>query len=159
VTRLFVDADACPVKAEVLRVAERHGLKVYVVSNGGIRPNPSPLIETVVVEGAPDAADKWIAERAGPGDICITQDTVLAANCLKTGAAALRANGEPFTEANIGQALAMRDLMADRRAANPLSAATGPKAFTKADRSRFLNSLERMIQAARRRSTRERSGR
>ncbi len=152
-TRLFVDADACPVKAEVLRVAERHGLKVYVVSNGGIRPNPSPLIETVVVEGAPDAADKWIAERAGPGDICITQDTVLAANCLKTGAAALRANGEPFTEANIGQALAMRDLMADRRAANPLSAATGPKAFTKADRSRFLNSLERMIQAARRRST------
>jgi uncharacterized protein YaiI (UPF0178 family) len=153
VTRLFVDADACPVKAEVLRVAERHGLKVYVVSNGGIRPNPSPLIETVVVEGAPDAADKWIAERAGPGDICITQDTVLAANCLKTGAAALRANGEPFTEANIGQALAMRDLMADRRAANPLSAATGPKAFTKADRSRFLNSLERMIQAARRRST------
>ncbi len=152
-TRLFVDADACPVKVEVLRVAERHGLKVYVVSNGGIRPNPSPLIETVVVEGAPDAADKWIAERAGPGDICITQDTVLAANCLKTGAAALRANGEPFTEANIGQALAMRDLMADRRAANPLSAATGPKAFTKADRSRFLNSLERMIQAARRRST------
>lgn len=151
-TRLFVDADACPVKAEVLRVAERHGLKVYVVSNGGIRPSPSPLIETVVVEGAPDAADKWIAERAGPGDICITQDTVLAANCLKTGAAALRANGEPFTEANIGQALAMRDLMADRRA-NPLSAATGPKAFTKADRSRFLNSLERMIQAARRRST------
>ena len=152
-TRLFVDADACPVKAEVLRVAERHGLKVYVVSNGGIRPNPSPLVETVVVDGAPDAADKWIAERAGPGDICITQDTVLAANCLKTGAAALRANGEPFTEANIGQALAMRDLMADRRAANPLSAATGPKAFTKADRSRFLNSLERMIQAARRRST------
>jgi hypothetical protein len=153
VTRLFVDADACPVKAEVLRVAERHGVKVYVVSNGGIRPNPSPLVETVVVDGAPDAADKWIAERAGPGDICITQDTVLAANCLKTGAIALRANGEPFTEANIGQALAMRDLMADRRAANPLSAATGPKAFTKADRSRFLNSLERMIQAARRRST------
>jgi uncharacterized protein YaiI (UPF0178 family) len=150
VTRLFVDADACPVKAEVLRVAERHGLQVFVVSNGGIRPNPSPLVETVVVEGAPDAADKWIAERAGSGDICITQDTVLAANCLKTGAAALRANGEPFTEANIGHALAMRDLMADMRAANPLGAASGPKGFTKADRSRFLDRLERMIQAAKR---------
>ncbi|HKJ72694.1 MAG TPA: DUF188 domain-containing protein, partial [Alphaproteobacteria bacterium] len=88
-TRLFIDADACPVKAEALRVAERHSLHVYVVSNGGIRPNPSPLVETVVVEGTPDAADKWIAERAGPGDICITQDTVLAANCLEAGAAAI----------------------------------------------------------------------
>jgi hypothetical protein len=150
VTRLFIDADACPVKAEALRVAERHGLQVYVVSNGGIRPNPSPLVETVVVEGTPDAADMWIAERTGPGDICITQDTVLAANCLKTGAAAIRANGEEFTDANIGHALAMRDLMADRRAANPLGPGGGPKAFTKADRSRFLNHLERLIQAAKR---------
>jgi uncharacterized protein len=149
-TRIFIDADACPVKQETLRVAERHGLRVYVVSNGGIRPNPSPLVETIVVEGAPDAADKWIAERSGVSDICITQDTVLAANCIKTGAAALRANGEPFTEANIGPALAMRDLMADMRAANPLGNASGPKSFTKADRSRYLNSLERMIQAAKR---------
>jgi len=148
--RLFIDADACPVKAEALRVAERHSLHVYVVSNGGIRPNPSPLVETVVVEGMPDAADKWIAERAGPGDICITQDTVLAANCLEAGAAAIRANGEEFTQANIGHALAMRDLMADMRAANPLGPGGGPKAFTKADRSRFLNHLERLVQAARR---------
>ncbi len=148
--RLFIDADACPVKAEALRVAERHSLHVYVVSNGGIRPNPSPLVETVVVEGTPDAADKWIAERAGPGDICITQDTVLAANCLEAGAAAIRANGEEFTQANIGHALAMRDLMADMRAANPLGPGGGPKAFTKADRSRFLNHLERLVQAARR---------
>ena len=149
-TRIFIDADACPVKEETLRVAERHGLQVFVVSNGGIRPNPSPLVETIVVDGSPDAADKWIAERAGAGDICVTQDTVLAANCLKTGATALRANGEAFTEANIGTALAMRDLMADMRAANPLGNASGPRSFTKADRSRFLNNLEKLIHAAKR---------
>jgi len=148
--RLFIDADACPVKAEVVRVAERHGLAVFVVSNGGIRPSRSPLVETVIVADGPDAADLWIAERIGPGDICITQDVPLAARCLAAGALALRPNGEAFTQANIGNTLATRDLMADIRAANPLAAGGGGKAFSMADRSRFLDGLERLVQAARR---------
>ncbi len=148
-TEIFVDADACPVKSEVVRVAERHGLKVFLVANGGIRPSPSPLVQIVVVPDGPDAADMWIAERIGPADICITQDTPLAAKCLAAGATALRGNGEPFTQANIGNALAMRDLMADLRAADPFRAGSG-KSFTKADRSRFLNALETAIQKAKR---------
>lgn len=148
--RLFIDADACPVRAEALRVAERHGLRVFVVSNGGIRPSPSPLVETVIVPEGPDAADRWVAERIGPGDLCLTQDVVLAAKCLEAGARALRSNGEEFTEANIGHVLAMRDLMADLRAADPLGASGGGRTFSKADRSRFLDSLERMVRAARR---------
>jgi uncharacterized protein YaiI (UPF0178 family) len=146
--RLFIDADACPVKQEAIRVAERHGLAVFVVSNGGIRPSRSPLVETVIVAEGPDAADQWIAGRVGPGDICITQDVPLAARCLKAGAMALRPNGEAFTQANIGNTLAQRDLMADLRAANPLAAGGGGRTFSKADRSRFLNGLERLVQAA-----------
>ena len=148
--RLFIDADACPVKREALKVAERHGLPVFMVSNGGIRPSPSPLVETVVVAEGPDAADRWIAERIGPGDICVTQDVLLAAACLKAGAAALRGTGEAFTPANIGHAVALRDLMADLRAANPLAAGGGGRGFTKADRARFLDVLERLVRAARR---------
>jgi len=147
--RLFIDADACPVRQEALKVAERHGLRVFVVSNGGIRPSASPLVETVIVPEGPDAADMWIAERIGRGDICVTQDVPLAARCLESGAMALRPNGGAFTPANIGNALAARDLMADLRAANPL-AAGGGKAFTKSDRSRFLDGLERLVRAARR---------
>ena len=149
-TRLFIDADACPVKAEALKVAERHGLAVFVVSNGGIRPHPSPLVETVIVPEGPDAADIWIAERIGPGDICVTQDVPLAARCLEAGGLAIRPNGEAFTAANIGNALATRDLMADIRAANPLAAGGGGKAFAKADRSRFLDGLERLVRTAQR---------
>ena len=126
-TALYIDADACPVKDAALRVAERHGLKVFVVSNGGIRPSPHPLVETVIVAEGPDAADKWIAERAGPGDICVTGDIPLAARCLEAGAQAIRHNGEAFTAANIGHQLAMRDLMADLRAANPLAAGGGAR--------------------------------
>jgi len=148
--RLFIDADACPVRAEALRVAERHGLAVFVVSNGGIRPSRSPLVETVIVPDGPDAADQWIAERIGPGDVCITQDIPLAAKCLEAGARGMRHNGEAFTRANIGNALAMRDLMADLRAANPLGPGGGGRAFSKSDRSRFLDGLERVVQAARR---------
>ncbi|MEO1328459.1 MAG: YaiI/YqxD family protein [Pseudomonadota bacterium] len=148
---LYVDADACPVKEEALRVADRHGLPVYVVSNGGIRPNPHPLVETVVVEGGPDAADIWIAERIGAGDICVTNDIPLAARCVEAGGRAIRPNGEPLTATNIGQALAVRDLMADLRAANPLGAGGGAKPFSKADRSRFLDQLERMVRAELRR--------
>jgi hypothetical protein len=147
-TTLYIDADACPVKAEALRVAERHGLAVRVVSNGGIRPSPHPLVETVIVAEGPDAADKWIAERAGPGDICVTGDIPLAARCLEAGAQAIRHNGEAFTAANIGHQLAMRDLMADLRAANPLAAGGGGRPFSRADRSRFLEALERMVRAA-----------
>ena len=147
-TALYIDADACPVKDAALRVAERHGLKVFVVSNGGIRPSPHPLVETVIVAEGPDAADRWIADRVGPGDICVTGDIPLAARCIEAGARALRHNGEAFTAANIGHALAMRDLMADLRAANPLAAGGGARPFSRADRSRFLDALERMVRAA-----------
>ena len=142
---IYIDADACPVKDETYRVAERHGLKVYVVSNGGIRPNPNPLIETVIVAQGADAADMWIADRVGPGDICVTGDIPLAAKVLEAGAAAIRHNGDLFTTENIGQQLGMRDLMADIRSANPLGAPGGGRPFGKADRSRFLNSLEQVV--------------
>ena len=121
-TRIFIDADACPVRAEACRVADRHGLRVYVVSNGGIRPDPHPLVETVIVPEGADAADKWIADRTRPGDICVTADVPLAARVIEAGGRAIRHNGEAFTQGNIGHALAMRDLMADLRAANPLGA-------------------------------------
>lgn len=147
-TRLFIDADACPVKAEALRVADRHGLAVFVVSNGGVRPSPHPLVTTVVVPEGPDAADRWIAERIGPGDICVTGDIPLAARCIEAGALAIRADGEALSEANIGQRLAMRDLMADLRAADPLAAGRGPRPFSRADRSRFLDALERLVRRA-----------
>lgn len=147
-TALYIDADACPVRAEALKVADRHGLQVYVVSNGGIRPDPHPLVETVIVAEGPDAADRWIAERAGPGDVCVTADVPLAARCIEAGARAIRPNGEAFTAANIGNVLAMRDLMADLRAANPLGMGGGAKPFGKADRSRFLDGLERMVRTA-----------
>ena len=149
-TTLYIDADACPVREEALKVADRHDLRVFVVSNGGIRPSPHPLVTTVIVPEWPDAADRWIAERAGPGDICVTGDIPLAAKVLEKGAAAIRHNGEAFTQANIGHQLAMRDLMADLRAANPLGAGGGGRGFSKADRSRFLDALERMVRAARR---------
>jgi uncharacterized protein YaiI (UPF0178 family) len=148
VSTIFIDADACPVKAEALRVAERHGVKVYVVSNGGIRPDPHPLVETVIVPDGPDAADMWIAARIGPGDICVTGDIPLAARCIEAGGAVLKHDGAVFTVANIGNALAMRDLMADLRSANPLAAGGGSKMFGRADRSRFLEALERMVRAA-----------
>lgn len=146
-TAIYVDADACPVKAEVVRVAERHGARVFVVSNGGIRPDPHPLVETVIVAAGPDAADDWIAGRIGPGDLCVTGDIPLAARCLAAGARALRHDGEAFTAANIGNALAMRALMADLRGANPLGAGGGGKPFSRADRSRFLDALERETRA------------
>ena len=147
-TRIFIDADACPVRAEALRVADRHGLPVYVVSNGGIRPDPNPLVETIIVPEGADAADRWIAERIGAGDVCVTADVPLAARVIEAGARAIRPNGEVFTPANIGHALAMRDLMTDIRAANPLGPGGGARPFGKADRSRFLDALERLVRAA-----------
>ncbi|WP_424985611.1 YaiI/YqxD family protein [Microbulbifer sp. S227A] len=145
---LYIDADACPVKAEAERVASRHRIRMYVVSNGGLRPSANPLVETVIVPEGPDVADMWIADRCKAGDVVVTADIPLAAKCVAAGARVIRHNGEAFTEANIGQQLAMRDLMADLRAANPLGTAGGGKDFTKSDRSRFLNALEREIRAA-----------
>jgi len=151
VTTLYVDGDACPVKAEAERVATRHKVPMALVSNGGLRPSANPLVQVVIVAEGADEADKWIAERCGPGDVVVTSDIPLAAKCVEAGARVLRPNGEVFTEANIGQQLAMRDLMADLRAANPLGSGGGGKPFGKADRSRFLDTLERELRAALRR--------
>lgn len=141
---IYVDADACPVRAEVERVATRHRVRVFVVSNGGIRPSANPLVETVVVSEGPDVADLWIAERAGTGDVVITADIPLAARCVEGGAQVLKPDGEALTAANIGNVLATRDLMTDLRAADPFRQGGG-KGFTKADRARFLDALERVL--------------
>lgn len=137
---IFVDADACPVKDEVLRVAARHGLTVHMVSNSWMRLPETPLIHRVVVAEGPDAADNWIAERIDAGDIAITADIPLASRCLKKGAQAIGSTGKPFTDDSIGTALAMRDLMAHLRDTGEITG--GPPSFTKADRSRFLSALE-----------------
>lgn len=144
---IYVDADACPVKAEVERVGTRHQTRMFIVSNGGLRPSQNPLVEMVIVPDGPDVADMWIADRAGPGDVVITGDIPLAAKCVDAGAQVIKHNGEPLTKANIGNVLAMRDLMTDLRAADPFRQGGG-KAFSKADRSRFLDGLERALRAA-----------
>lgn len=144
---IYVDADACPVKAEVERVGTRHKLKMFVVSNGGIRPSPNPFVETVVVPDGPDVADMWIADRATTGDVVVTGDIPLAARCIENGALVIKHNGEALTQANIGNVLATRDLMADMRAADPFRQGGG-KPFSKADRARFLDGLERAVRAA-----------
>jgi hypothetical protein len=141
---IYVDADACPVKAEVETVATRRKTPVKMVANGGLRPSNNPLIEMVYVDDGPDVADIWIAERAGPGDIVITSDIPLAARAVEAGALVLKPNGERLTATNVGNALAMRDLAADLRAADPFRQGGG-KGFTKADRSRFLDALERAL--------------
>ncbi|WP_299630561.1 YaiI/YqxD family protein [uncultured Roseobacter sp.] len=146
-TALYIDADACPVKAEAEKVATRHRVQMFVVSNGGLRPSQNPLVETVIVPDGPDVADMWIAERCGPGDVVVTGDIPLAAKCVEAGAQVLKHNGEPLTAANIGNVLATRDLMADLRAADPFRQGGG-KGFTKADRSRFLDALERALRSA-----------
>ncbi|EEW26941.1 YaiI/YqxD family protein [Rhodobacter ferrooxidans] len=144
---IYIDADACPVKAEAERVAVRHGMRMVLVSNGGIRPSANPLVESVFVADGPDEADKWIAERCGPGDVVVTGDIPLAAKCVAAGARVLRHNGEALTAANIGNVLATRDLMQDLRSADPFRQG-GSKPFSKADRSRFLEVLERLVRAA-----------
>lgn len=143
---IYVDADACPVKAEIERVADRHGLKTVLVSDGGIRPTPHPLIEVVIVPHGADAADDWIADAIAADDICVTNDIPLAARVLKKDAYAIRPNGEPFSQAGIGMTLATRDLMHGLREAGAITG--GPKPFSKSDRSAFLNRLETMVQAA-----------
>jgi hypothetical protein len=145
---IYVDADACPVKAEIYKVAERYDLAVYVVANSWIAVPREPRIERVVVGDRLDAADDWIVEHAGAGDIVVTADIPLADRCLKAGATALAPNGVPFTADSIGMAVASRALMADLRAMGELTG--GPKPMTPRDRSRFLSALDEAIQRLRR---------
>ncbi len=145
---IHVDADACPVKAEIYRVAERFAqkgaaLKVFVVSNSPIAVPRDPLVERVVVGSGMDAADDWIAERAGPGDIVVTADVPLASRCLKAGATVIAPSGKAFTADSIGMALATRNLMADLRGAGEITG--GPKPFSPRERSRFLSALDHAL--------------
>ncbi|WP_417250428.1 YaiI/YqxD family protein [Celeribacter sp.] len=148
-TKIYVDADACPVKAEAEKVATRHGVPCLLVCNGGLRPSQNPLVEVVFVPDGPDVADMWIADRAGKGDVVVTADIPLAAKVVEAGARVLKHDGEALTTANIGNVLATRDLMADLRAADPFRQGGG-RPFSKADRSRFLDALERAVTAAKR---------
>jgi uncharacterized protein YaiI (UPF0178 family) len=143
---LYVDADACPVKAEVAKVAERHGLAVTYVANAWLPIPRGPAFRVQVVPGAFDAADDWIAERAVAGDIVITADIPLASRALKKGARVLGPSGKPFTGDNIGNALATRELLADLRA---YGVGGGPPPFGPKDRSRFLEALELAVRQSR----------
>ncbi len=147
-TVFYIDADACPVKDEAVRVAERHGLEIHFVSNSFMRLPQGPLIKRVVVSDGPDAADDWIAERAAKGDIVVTADIPLAARCLKAGASVIGPTGKPFTEAGIGMALAMRDLSRHLRETGESKGYNAN--FTRQDRSRFLQALEEAVQAIKR---------
>jgi uncharacterized protein len=140
---IFVDADACPVKDEVYRVAGRYGLKVYVVTNGGVRAPGVPMIELVVVAQGPDVADDWIAERARRGDVVVTADIPLAHRCLQAGAEVIGPTGRAFTTSSIGAALATRGIMEHLRSTGETTG--GPKPFAPADRSRFLSALDQAI--------------
>jgi uncharacterized protein len=145
---IYVDADACPVREEVYRVAGRLKIGVYIVSNGSrpIRPSGLPFVEMVMVGDAMDAADDWIAERIVAADICVTADIPLASRCLQKGARVVPPNGRPFTEANIASALAGREISRHLRELG--TGGGGPPPFTKADRSRFLSALDTAVQAA-----------
>ena len=146
--RILVDADACPVKDEIVKVAERHGLAAIFVSNAWMRLPASQLVERRIVPDGPDAADDWIAAEVGASDICVTQDILLAGRCLEKGARALSPAGRPFTADNIGMAKAVRDLKAHLRETGDIRG--GPPAFVRADRSRFLQGLEQAVQDIRR---------
>ena len=145
-TRILVDADACPVKDEIYRVAWRRGVAVKVVSNMRLRVPDHPLVERVVVGDGFDAADDWIADSATPIDVVVTADILLAERCLKAGAAVIGPTGKPFTTSSIGSAVAMRAIMADLRAGGDVTG--GPAGFTKADRSRFLQALDAALERA-----------
>jgi uncharacterized protein len=142
--RILVDADACPVKDEIYKVAWRREVPVTVVSNSHLRVPVHPLIERVVVSDGFDAADDWIAEQAGRHSVVITSDILLADRCLKAGAIVIGNNGKPFTSASIGSAIATRAIMADLRAGAG-DAVGGPAPFAKADRSRFLQALDEAL--------------
>ena len=145
---ILIDADACPVKDEAVRVAERHGLTIHFVSNAWMRLPEGPLIKREVVSEGPNAADDWIAERASRFDIVVTADIALAARCLEAGARVLGPTGKPFSEASIGMALAMRDLSRHLRETGESKGHNA--SFTRQDRSRFLQALEEAVQAIKR---------
>lgn len=144
--QIFVDADACPVKDEVYKVAARHGLMTHVVANSFMRVPKDALIALVTVAAGPDAADDWIVERAGARDVVVTSDIPLAARALKNNVAVLGPTGKSFTEASIGAALAQRDLMEHLRSFG--EGQGGPKPFTRVDRSRFLSALDEAVNRA-----------
>ena len=142
--KIYVDADACPVKKEIERVASRNKIDVLLVSNGGLRPISHPLIQNVFVSTDSDAADKWIVDNGQSNDLVITADIILADNCIKKGMLVLKPNGEELNQANIGNTLSLRDLSSDLRAANPFFQGSG-KTFSKQDKIRFLDNLEKII--------------
>ena len=148
---IYVDADACPVKDEIYKVAWRHELKVFVVANSYLRVPKDDSIEMVLVPEGPDAADDWIAERCGPASVVITTDIPLADRALKAGAEVLAPNGTSFTPDSIGMAMATRSIMQDVRAGAVGENVGGPAAFTKADRSRFLSALDAAVVRLKRR--------
>jgi uncharacterized protein len=148
VLHVYIDADACPVKSEVYRVAGRYGLEVTVVAQARMRVPNEAGITLVVVEPGFDAADRWIAGQVRPNDIVVTADTPLAGNCLLAGARVITPSGRLFTEDNIGPSLATRDLLAELRGAGEITG--GPAPFTPRDRSRFLQQLDALIQSIRR---------
>ena len=141
--RIYVDADACPVKDEIYRVAGRYRVSVTVVANGFMRVPQDPLIERAAAGAAMDATDDWIAERAGAGDIVVTADVPLASRCVKAGAEVISPTGRPFTEESMGLTLAVRNLMHDLRSAGELT--RGPRPFSPRDRSAFLSALDETI--------------
>ena len=142
--RIYVDADACPVKDEIYRVAARYAVPVTVVANGFIRVPQDPLIKRVAAGAGMDAADNWIAERVGARDIVVTADVPLASRCVKAGAQVLSPSGRPFTEESMGMTLAVRNLMHDLRSAGEVT--RGPRPFSPRDRSAFLSALDEAIQ-------------
>jgi hypothetical protein len=146
---IYVDADACPVKSEIYRVAGRYGLSVTLVANSWMRIPDDPRIALEVVRAGLDEADEWIVERVQRDDVVVTADIPLASRCLEKGAHVIGASGEPFTEDNIGGALATRDLLTELRGAGEITG--GPRPITKRDRSRFLQRLDEIVQALRRR--------
>ena len=146
--QIFVDADACPVKDEVLRVAQRQGVKVTFVANRGLRPSRDPMLVHVLVPQGADAADDWIAEHAAAGDLVVTTDIPLAGRCLKAGATVLGPTGRPFTESSIGMALAMRELNQHLRETGESRGLNA--GFTARDRSAFLQALDEAVVRAKR---------
>ncbi|GLQ17895.1 YaiI/YqxD family protein [Maritalea porphyrae] len=142
-TKIYVDGDACPVKDEIIRVAERYAVPVVIVSNGGLRPSRDPMIQHVIVPHGADEADNWIADEIVEGDVAVTADIPLAQRCLDKKARVLGPTGKPFTDENIGMAIAMRGLKQDLRESGEIKGYN--PGFTKADRSNFLQALDRLL--------------
>ena len=144
--KIYVDADACPVKKEVERIAIRHNLETFLVCDGGIRPSMNPLIKNIFVNQGADAADDWIVDNIERANICVTNDIPLAGRCLKRGAFVIKPNGDIYNNDNIGMALAIRKILEEKRETGEMT--HGPAPFNKSDRSKFLNQMEMIVQKA-----------